>query len=138
MKIFSGPYGETAKLILVLAIGAALWFAGQLVYSWKKAYDQGQGQERAAKVTTGIAQDGAEADEQRLVIDVGLLEARARFNQQLEEDRKHEPETAARAERVVPDSRLRAFRQRRLTRERLGCAGEQCRERPPTEVPAER
>lgn len=120
---------ETVKLIIALVIGCLLFYFGQTVLDWREGAQQNEQRGRTMQATTDIAKDGAKADEQRLFIDVGLLEARARFNQQLEEDKANEPEVAERADRTVPSSRLRAFRERRLARERLGCAGEQCQSR---------
>lgn len=129
---------DTVKLMLLLALGAGLLFGVQTVLDWREAAIQGEQRGRTLAAASGITKDGQQIEAQRLIIDVGLLEARAEFQRQLEEGSAREPETAARATRAVPDSRLRAFRERRLARERLGCAGTQCEERPTPANAAER
>ena len=129
---------ETVKLIIAVLIGSALLFGAQTVLDWKQAAQQNEQRGRTMEATSGIVKDDSKNEAQRLVIDVGLLEGRARFNQQLEEDNRNEPETAARGTRNVPDSRLRAFRERRLARERLGCVGDDCQQRSADTPPAER
>jgi len=129
---------ETVKLIGAVLVGCAILYGAQTVFDWKEAAAENERRGRTMEATSGIIKDDGKNEAQRLVIDVGLLEARARFNQQLEEDNRNEPETAARGARPVPDSRLRAFRERRLARERLGCAGAECRERSSEAVAPER
>ena len=120
---------ETIKLIIAVIIGAAVLFFGQKVISWKEAADQNEARGRTMEATSGISGDGARADEDRGKTDAGLSAGRDDFNNATEEDRNNEPETAVRDTGNVPASRLRAFRERRLARERLGCAGEQCEPR---------
>ena len=120
---------ETIKLIIAVAVGALLLFAGNKVLEWKAGAEQNESRGRTMEATSGITADGAKADADRGKTDAGLSAGRDTFNNATEEDRRNEPETAARDDRGVPASRLRAFRERRLARERLGCAGEQCESR---------
>ena len=120
------PYRETIKLILAIAIGAGILFAGQKVLDWKQAASSNEQRGRTMEATSGITSDGAKADEDRAQADAGIASGRDNFNNATDEDRRNEPETAVRDDRAVPSSRLRAFRDRRLARERLGCTGEQC------------
>lgn len=83
-----------------------------------------------ANTSAGVA-DGVTAAEVQAAIDAAIASGRSGYNQSTAEARRNEPTTAARDARPVPDSRLRAFRERRLARERRGCAGgerqgEQC------------
>jgi hypothetical protein len=128
---------ETIKLALAVLVGCAILYGAQTVFSWKEAAEQNERRGRTLEATSGIIKDESKNEEQRLVIDTGLLEGRARFNQQLEDD-NNEPKIAARGSSAVPDSRLRAFRERRLARERLGCTGAECQPGSEDPPPAER
>ena len=132
------PYIETIKLILAGLLGVGLLFAGQKVLDWKAAADQNEARGRTLESTSGITADGAKADEDRDKTDAGVAAGRDDFNNSTEEDRRNEPETAVRDTGNVPASRMRAFRERRLARERLGCAGEQCEPRSEGEAAPER
>jgi len=129
---------ETVKLVLAVLLGCALLLGVQTVLDWKQAAQQNEQRGRTLEATSGITNDGQLADANRQATDAGVAQGRDQFNRQLEEGNRNEPETAARGNRSVPASRLRAFRERRLARERLGCVGEQCESRPADPAPTKR
>lgn len=132
------PYIETIKLILAVALGCALLWGGQKVLSWREAAQQGEQRGRTMEATTGIAQDGAKADADRVATGTGVAQGRDQFNHDYDEGVRNEPETAARADRAVPQRVRDSFRERRRSRERLGCAGDECQPRPAEDAPAQR
>ena len=137
------PYVETIKLVLALLIGVALLLGIQTVNSWRKAAAQNEQRGQTMQATTGITKDGDASQAARREADAGTAQARDTFEGTIEEDARREPETAARDVGVVPASRLRAFEQRRLERERLahdrlGRAGIKREARPRTEDASER
>lgn len=120
---------ETIKLIIAVALGAAVLFFGQRVLDWKEGAEQNEARGRTMEATSGIINDGVRADEDRSVTDDAIADGRDTFNTTTQRDRNNEPQTASRDSAAVPASRLRAFRERRLARERSGCIGEQCEPR---------
>lgn len=125
-------------LIVTILITVGLIIGGQTVMSWKKGYEQNQINTGKLESTSGIISDGAKADEDRSDVDQTVDQARDQFNDNYRGAMQNEPETAARADRPVPDSVRDAFRQRRIARERSGCAGQQCGEGPSAQTPAKR
>lgn len=137
------PSKDTLKLIGALAIGAGVLFSYQTVISWKEGYDKSQQQTRTAEATTGIIEDGDVSGTARNEADQSGATNRQNFDDAVEEDARNEPETASRDAGVVPASRLRAFEQRRLERERIACdrlrrSGLECPARSGTEDSSER
>lgn len=132
------PVKDTVQLIIALLIGAVILFAGQRIMSWKQGYELSQQQTETAKATSGILKDSQqsakEQEKQSSAIDTG----REAFNNKTEEDRRNDPTVAERANRPVPDSLRRAYRERRLARDRLGCAGAGCGEEPSPDAAPER
>jgi hypothetical protein len=122
-------------LIVTILITVALILGSQTVISWKEGYDQNQINTGKLESTSGIIDDGAKADENRAEVDQTVAQGRDQFNQDYEGAMRNEPETAARADRPVPDSVRKAFRERRIARERSGCAGQQCGEGPEASSP---
>lgn len=125
-------------LIVTLLIAVGLTIGGQKVLSWREGALQNETKKETLKAASGIIEDGAKADKQRATVDQAVGEGRGQFIYDYQGAMRNEPETAARADRPVPDSVRKAFRARRLARERSGCAGEQCREGSASETPAER
>lgn len=121
---------ETAKLIITLLIGAALWFGIQTILEWREGAQKSQQQTRTAQATSGILADGAKADENRGVVDAAINEGKSKFNNDYSEAKRHDPEIADRADRAVPDRVRESYRARRLARERSGCIGGECEARP--------
>lgn len=132
------PYTDTIKLIAAVLIGCLFLWAGQKIMSWRDAAQVNE--QRGAKIeaTTGIVNDSAKADENRATVDTDIATARDTFTRDTTEARRHEPATADRATRPVPDSLRRAYRARRLARQRSGCIGDECGEGPETEAPPKR
>lgn len=127
------PTTDTLKLIGALLLGAALLFGYNTVIGWKEAAQQNVSRGNTMTATSGIVADGAKADAQRADVDTGIAQGRDNFNTNYQEAKRNEPETAARADRSVPDSVRNAYRARRLARERLGCIGSECVGRPEEE-----
>lgn len=125
-------------LVVTILITIALVVGGQTVMNWKEGYDQNHLKEGTLQSASGIIADGSKADADRSNVDQSIGQGRQQFQEDYDGAMTHEPETAARADRPVPDSVRRAFRERRLARERLGCAGEQCGERPADSSSAQR
>ena len=115
-------------LLLVICVGAGI-FGITKVKSWYDASRVAEQQGRTLEATVGINADGVAADGKRAERDEGLARARGEFNQRYKEDERHEPAIADRSDRAVPQRVRDNFQSRRLARERLGCAGEQCRQR---------
>lgn len=113
------PYIETIKLVLAVLLGCALLWAGQTVLEWRDASIQNEQRGRTMESTAGTIKDGDASTQARQDADQGVAQGRDNFNNTIDEDSKHEPETAVRDSGNVPASRLRAFEQRRLERERL-------------------
>lgn len=117
---------DTVKMILVALLVCVALLGIKKVMDWRDAALRSEQQTRTMETTSGIVKDGNIASVQRNHVASNVAQAKERFDNQIAEDRKNEPEIADRADRSVPASRLRAFRERRLARERSGCAGEQC------------
>lgn len=115
------PSKDTLKLLGALLIGAVVFYGYQTVIAWKEGYDKSQQQTRTAEATTGILEDGDASGSARNEADNSGATNRQTFDDTVEEDASNEPETASRDAGVVPASRLRAFEQRRLERERIAC-----------------
>lgn len=113
------PYMETIKLVLAVLLGCALLWAGQTVLEGHEAAAQNEQRGRTMESTSGTIKDGDNSAQARQDADAGVAQGRDNFNNTIDEDGKHEPETAVRDSGAVPGSRLRAFEQRRLERERL-------------------
>lgn len=137
------PSKDTLKLIGALVIGAAVLFGYQTVIGWKEAADLSKQQTRTAEATSDIMGDGNASASARDEANQGGATNRQHFEDTLEEDGHNEPETASRDAGIVPASRLRAFEQRRLERERLVCdrlrrSGVQCEARSGSKNSSER
>lgn len=129
---------DTVKLLIAVLIGAAVLFGVQTVLDWREGAQVGEQRGRTATATSGIINDGVKADAQRDAVDTGIAQGRDKFNDDYQEAKHNEPETAARADRAVPVSVRNAYRTRRLARERLGCIGSECVGRPKAEDATER
>ena len=123
-----------AHLTLILyAIGAILIAVGVSVMM--DNYNDGQRAEAIVEETKPIVantdttiQEGLVEETARKAYELGVANARQEFKQQQAEDKRNEPETAARADRAVPRSVLNNFAKRRAARERLACPQGQCAE----------
>ena len=113
------PYTETIKLALAVLLGCGLLWAGQTVLEWREAAQQNEQRGRTMESTAGTIKDGDASTQARQDADHGVAQGRDNFNNTIDEDGNNEPETAVRDSGAVPSSRLRAFEQRRLERERL-------------------
>ena len=124
-------------IVLVVIVGFGI-FGISKVKQWHDASQAAEVQGRTLEATSGIIGDGTKADAERDATDTGLAKAREDFNRRYQEDKRNDPETAARAVRVVPQRVRDNFRARRLARERLGCAGSECQARSEEDESSER
>lgn len=111
---------------LLLGVGIALFGADYRRLQRASAQNEHRGQ-----VLTNASAGAAESidiDEFQAGYNAALAANRDAFQKAKTEAKRNEPETAARAVRPVPDSVRGAYRERRLARERLGCAGRECGE----------
>lgn len=113
------PINDTVKLIAALLLGCALLFAGQTILEWREGAQQNEQRGQTMHAASGIVKDGSDSSAARVDADAGIEQARDAYEQSTEEDRQREPQTATRDTGAVPASRLRAFEQRRIARERL-------------------
>ena len=109
---------ETIKLVIAIALGAAVLWFGLWINNLKDQAKQGAQRGQVIETTAGITKDGQQSDAQRVKVEVDVTAAREQFNRELEEARRNEPETRSNADAHNPDSVLRAARARRLARER--------------------
>ena len=107
-------------LLVTVAISVALTFATSHYIKLRDAAAQGELDKGKLETTTGVIADSDEADEDRDRTDAVVSDARGTYNTRIEEAERNEPQTRNRADRAVPDSVRRAYRERRLARERLG------------------
>lgn len=117
------------EVFYVIAIGVLIGLGVLGIKHIKNWYDlKGQVQEQAqiGTTTSELVTDGAQASEDRSAVDYAVGQGRGAFNQSYEGAKRDEPEVATRATRVVPSRVRNAFRERRLARERSGCAGSKC------------
>lgn len=133
--MFGFPSKDTLKLIGALLIGGVILFAYQKISSWKAAADLSVQQTRTAEATTGIIGDGAKSDKERQAESDGLSSGRESFNASIQKARQSDQSLLHRASQPVPPSVLDAYRQRRLTRDRFGCAGAGCGAQPEADTP---
>jgi hypothetical protein len=108
-------------LMLVVLLGI-IWAVNHYQGLQRDAQLGRDRKEIAINASEGIA-DGVTAGEVQAAVDAAIASGRDTYNHSTAEARRNEPTTATRDSRAVPDSRLRAFRERRLARERRGCAG---------------
>lgn len=112
------PYADILKLLLAVALACLLIWAGHVVLDWRDAHHAQQQAGRDAHSIEGIIVDGSRSLEERQRAEEASRTAREEFENTTQEDRRREPQTATRDTGRVPDSRLRAFEQRRIARER--------------------
>lgn len=136
--MFELPYKDTLKLILALVIGAVVLFAFQTIKSWKDAADLSKQQTRTAEATSGILEDGQKSDKERQAENNGLSHGRESFNAAIQKASQSDKSVSDRASQPVPPSVLDAYRERRLTRDRFGCAGAGCGAEPEADAAAKR
>lgn len=124
-------------ILLVVIVGAGV-FGISTIKRWHDASQVAEVQGRTLEATSGIIGDGTKADQERATTDAGLAAAREDFNRRYQEDKQNDPETAARASTRNTVRVRNNFRERRLARERLGCAGRQCEARSEEDDSSER
>ena len=132
----------TVKEVLYLIIFGVLFGLAVLgVKHVKNWYDLKGVAETATAIgqaSSGIIEDSAKADEDRSNVDYAVGQGRDAFRQSYQGAEANEPEVADHASRAVPLSVRRAFRERRLARERSGCVEGQCGPRPEEDAPRQR
>jgi hypothetical protein len=111
-------------LAVILSVGVSL-FAGHYQELQRAAAQNEQRGGVIHATSQGIAR-GVDVDAFLSSNDVVIGTGRDAFNHTITEAKRHEPETAARADRTVPVSVRNAYRERRLARERRGCTGSEC------------
>jgi len=109
---------------VILSVGVSL-FARDYMDA-KRAQAQNEQRGRVLINATAGIERGVDVDAFLSNNDVVIGTGRETFNRTMQEARRHEPETAARADRAVPVSVRNAYRERRLARERRGCTGSEC------------
>jgi hypothetical protein len=113
-----------AKMIMALVatlICAVLISVGTQHYlNLREAAAQNEVRGRTMQATSGIIADTNVAREQRVKVDVGVSDARAAYQTQLEQAKRNEPTLRDRDDRPVPDSLRELAHKRRLARERSG------------------
>ena len=114
---------ETIKLLIAIAIGAAILYGIQYIGSLQQKAAVGEQRGAVIETTSGVLEDGRQSEQQRVRVEVDVTAAREQFQRDIEEARNNEPETRSNADVRNPDSVLRAARARRLARERS--AGDQ-------------
>lgn len=123
-------------LALLLGVGIALFGA-----DYRRLQNAAAQNEQRGQVLTNTSQgvaDGVDIDDFKAGVETGLAAGKEAFQTSKREAIRNEPETAARADRPVPDSVRRAYRERRLARERLGCAAGECGKDDQADAAAER
>ena len=119
---------QVAGLIFAVVLAVALTFFGLDYRAAKQGAAQNENRGMVMVATDETLRDGAVADTQRDRIDHVVVQAGQTFDQSMQEAYQNEPETRTRGDRPVPDSVRNAYRERRRARERLGCAGGECRQ----------
>lgn len=109
---------RTVQLILALILGGLVLLAGQRIIAWHTGYEENLQRAKNEKATGAILDEGALNRNARREADVGAAESREIFQRTIERESANESDPANRDARVVSDSRLRAFRERREARER--------------------
>ena len=133
----SGVKDLITFIVLVVIVGFGV-FGISTVKRWYDASKVAEVQGRTLEATSGILGDGTKADAERAATDTGLAAGREAYQRQYEEDKRHDPETAARASTRNTVRVRNNFRERRLRRERLGCAGSECQARSEEDDSSER
>lgn len=125
-------------LVIAVALGVTVTLFGNHYLGLKRAAAESAIRGAVLESTTRGVAEGVDIDGFTTAYERGLLTGRDAFRVVKSEAIRHEPETASRADRVVPDSVRNAYRQRRLARERLGCPGGECTEDDNGNAPAKR
>lgn len=129
---------EIVYFILMVAVIGLGVFGISRVKSWYDGSQQNEQRGRTMEATSGIIEDGTKADAERGERDTGLQQAREDFQRQYQEDKRNDKDTSVHSSGIVPQRVRDNFRARRLARERLGCAGEQCLEGSEEDTSSER
>lgn len=118
------------SLIVTVLLTVAMVIGGQQILAWKRGAEKAEAQTHTMEATSAIIGSGVKSDADRTTTDTRVVQGRAQYQSSYSEAEANEPVVANRASRPVPDRVRNAFRERRLARERSGCAGEQCGEGP--------
>lgn len=132
----------TPKMILaivaaILMAAAISWGTNDLI-TLRHAAEQNEQRGGVMVATQGGLADTARIDQEQEAFNAGVLAGRDAFKQSKQEAQRHDPATATRAVAAVPDSLRNAYRERRLARERSGCASTQCDKRRPEDSSTKR
>lgn len=125
-------------LVLAVALGVMVALFGADYAQMRKAAAQNEQRGQVLVNTSAGVADGVEIDQVQEAYKKGLDDARSTFQQAKSEAKRNEPETASRAGRAVPDSVRSAYRERRRSRERLGCVSGECPQDDNANAPAKR
>lgn len=118
---------ETAKLLVMVAIGCVLMWAGGKVLDWKEAADAAKPAINISQAATDISNADAESDQDRQDVDNATKEGKEVYDREIAKSNRV-PAHRARADSGVPAGVRNAFKQRRLARERTGCPPDGCEE----------
>lgn len=109
---------------ILLSVGATLFY--HHYQSLVEAAHLAEVRKGTAANASATVIDGQAADTAAQKVEFVLTDTRDTFTHNQSKAKANEPETAQRADRVVPVSVRNNFKQRRLARERLGCVSVQC------------
>lgn len=114
-------------LAVLLAVGVSV--SVNHYVDLRKASAQNEIRQGVLTATTAGVEVGVNNQREQDDIDSAIAKGARDFTITLQEAKRNDPTTADRAVRPVPDSVRNAYRQRRLARERSGCAGSECEAR---------
>lgn len=114
-------------LVVAVGLGVAVTLAGNHYRGLLREAEAGRQRALVLKAVDAGVSERVEIDEFLTGYRMATEAGRREFRIIIDEAKRNEPETAARADRPVPDSVRRAYRERRYSRERSGCAGDECK-----------
>lgn len=113
-------------LIVTVVLSVLLTLGGNHYMSLRKAAAENEHKAGVLVATSHGVEVGAANDIEQRETEAAVTQARQEFTIRVQEAKRNEPQTADRADRPVPGSVRAAYRERRLARERRGCAGDEC------------
>ena len=117
-----------AALVTAILLSIFVTIGAQQVMSWKHGAEAGAQRKQTAGAASAITTAQPVYQDQQHSLDQGIAQGRNTFHDDMEKARNEDPDLRTRATAPVNDRVRDAFRKRRLARERLGCAGDECQE----------
>lgn len=117
---------KAVELVVAGVIAGGIVLAYNHYQAIKAEAQAGRQHKTVLGTASGVVTDGAAADRSSAAVDQAVAGAADAFANAIEEAKRNEPETARRADGLVPDSVRNAYRERRLARERSGCVSGEC------------